>query len=127
MNILGDQFPREAFVQKNIERHFSELGFTSFHYSFTDLACQNHETGETWIIEAKGETSATGLDFRTGLGQLLQSMQDKSFRYGIAVPKTEKFKNQVARLSDWVRYNLCLHIIYVDENGTVEILDPANE
>src|SRR5436309_15921785 len=65
---LGDEFPREGFVQAALEQHFAAC--ERVEAGWADLACVD-ENGVRWVIEAKGETSDTGLDFRTGLGQLL--------------------------------------------------------
>ncbi len=64
----GSEFPHEHFVQKAIEAHFDHLGFTRDAKGHCDLVVFHPQTKDRWIIEAKGETSDTGLDFRTGLG-----------------------------------------------------------
>jgi hypothetical protein len=73
----GDTFPHEAFVQRSIERYFAGIGFqprifepritdTEIHEpQYTDLVCMHPETGDVWMFEAKGETTAIGLDFAT--------------------------------------------------------------
>lgn len=38
--------------------------------------------GRRWLIEAKGQTSGVGLDFRTGLGQLVQGALDEGLGAG---------------------------------------------
>jgi hypothetical protein len=80
--------------------------------------------GQRWIIEAKGETTQVGLDFRTGLGQLLQNMGDERTRYGLAIPDTPRFAAQTARVSTWSRRALRLHWLVVSANGAVRIDGP---
>jgi hypothetical protein len=123
---LGTSFPHEGFVQQGIEAHFRARGFEILPGGNTDLLCRNPELGETWVIEAKGETSGTGLDFRTGLGQLLQQMDSSEYVYAIAVPATSQFLSQCKKLSAWVRLALKLHIILVQEDGRVHILRPED-
>jgi len=118
---LGDQFPREGFVQAAIERHFSAC--ERFEAGYADLACVD-EAGQRWVVEAKGETSDTGLDFRTGLGQLIQGMGDPEARYALAMPDTPKFAGQRQRVPEWVREALSLHWILVSEDGELTIADP---
>jgi hypothetical protein len=67
---LGVEFPREGFVQGAVERHFASC--TRVTVGHADFACTD-DAGRRWLIEAKGETTDVGLDFRTGLGQLLQA------------------------------------------------------
>ena len=78
----NNEFPNEAFVQQAIEAYFTAEDFQIEQGGYSDLVCCNGEHGHRWIIEAKGQTSAVGLDFRTGLGQLLQAMQDPTALYG---------------------------------------------
>jgi hypothetical protein len=92
---LGTEFPREGFVQRCLERHFGENGYKRTSAGHTDFACIHPSSGERWVVEAKGETADVGLDFCTGLGQLLQAMGDPSARYGLAIPGTPKFFTQI--------------------------------
>lgn len=77
------------------------------------------------MIEAKGETSDTGLDFRTGLGQLL-SMRGREAAYALAVPDTARFERYRAEVAPWVRSALNLHWIIVSEDGAVRIEAPGD-
>jgi hypothetical protein len=79
----------------------------------------------TWVIEAKGETTSVGFDFRTGLGQLLAGMtQGPKTNYVLAMPDTPAFQRQRAAVSDWVRGALNLWWFVVDDRGEVEMLPP---
>jgi hypothetical protein len=122
---LGAKFPHEGYVQSAIEAHFLGLGFTIDTNSDADLLCAHSETGERWLVEAKGVTSAIGLDFRTGLGQLVQRMTDASVKYGIAVPEVERFLSQCRPVSSWVRERLGLHWLLVSEDGSVRRVAPS--
>ena len=120
-------YPREAFVQAAIERYFQALGCVGHETAGSaDLAC-DCLSGETWIIEAKGETTQVGLDFRTGLGQLLQGMHDASAKYALAVPGTNAFLRQMERLPKRIVDGLSLHFLVVDESGDVKVLESGSK
>jgi hypothetical protein len=73
------EFPNEGFVQRAIETFFEGQGYCRKVAKDTDLVCER--AGERWAIEAKGVTASVGLDFRTGLGQLVQRMDDAGTKY----------------------------------------------
>ena len=120
---LGTEFPHEGFVQRAIDTHFQSLGFVMGSKGHVDLVCDHPTTRERWIIEAKGETSDVGLDFRTGLGQLIQAMDEGEAMYGIAIPDTPKFRYQLAKVSTRVREVLGLHWVVVAASGTVRVFN----
>lgn len=122
---LGVSFPSEGFVQGAIERTFGHHHPEAVQH--IDFACIDRTTGERWRIEAKGETSDTGLDFRTGLGQLLCHMNQQGSCYGLAMPDTPRFRALRDRVPDWVRAALGLNWIIVDEAGHVTIEPPPGE
>lgn len=124
---LGIEFPREGFVQLAMEAYFQRRGFAVTTDTDADLVCSHRETDERWLVEAKGVTTAIGLDFRTGLGQLLQRMQDESVKYGVAVPSNKLFLNQCRRLSIWVRQRLGLYLFIVAPDGAIRVVAPADE
>ncbi len=76
---------------------------------------------EEWRIECKGETSSIGVDFNTGLGQILKRMEDESSKYAIALPDTSKFRNQTRQIPSIVRKKLDLYWIWVNKEGNIEI------
>jgi D-alanyl-D-alanine dipeptidase len=69
---LGNEFPAEGFVQQALEQYFRTLGFQLDLQTHADLFARHPNSGERWVVEAKGRTSDIGLDLRTGLGQLLR-------------------------------------------------------
>ena len=75
-------------------------------------------------IEAKGATSAIGLDFRTGLGQLVQRASEPAVRYALAVPNIPKFLAQCSQVSAWVRESLGIHLLIVSEDGSIRVISP---
>jgi hypothetical protein len=121
----GLDFPHEGFVQLAIEEHFRKAGFHLVADGRVDLLCSHPVTGESWHIEAKGHTTQVGLDFRTGLGQLVQSMHHRETKHGIAVPDTVSFQAQVAKLSGWVVAVLGIHWLFVSQDGTVRVVAPG--
>lgn len=120
----SDEFPREAFVQHAIEAYFTAQGYQIEDGGYTDLVCSNSELKQRWIIEAKGQTADVGLDFRTGLGQLLQAMRDQEAFYGLAVPDIPQYLAQCKKVSDWVRRALRLHWLLVQSDGSLRIVSP---
>jgi hypothetical protein len=115
----GLEFPHECFVQNAVETHFKTLGFQHIAAGYADFACEHPKAGVSWVIEAKGLTSAVGLDFRTGLGQLLQRMTIRDVHYGIAIPEIPQFLAQCRRVPQWVRESLNLHWVIVRDSGEV--------
>lgn len=120
----GSGFPNEAFVQTAVEKHFCSSGYERVVTAHSDYACHHPSTGDRWVIEAKGATSAIGLDFRTGLGQLVQRASDPSVRYALAVPDIPQFLAQCSQVSMWVRESLGIHWLIVSEDGSIHIVSP---
>ena len=120
----GAEFPHEGFVQAAIERHFASTGHRPSQVKHSDFACEDPRTGRRWVIEAKGLTTAVGLDFRTGLGQLVQRASDPKVSYGLAVPNIPSFLSQCRAVSAWVRQSLSIHWIVVDQDGSVRVISP---
>jgi hypothetical protein len=120
----GTDFPHEGFVQSAIERHFGSTGHAPSKEKHSDFACQEPKTGRRWVVEAKGLTTAVGLDFRTGLGQLIQRASDPQLSYGLAVPNIPSFLAQCRAVSAWVREALHIHWLVVSEDGSVRVIGP---
>lgn len=108
-------------MQEALERHFAS--FQPIEGSWADIACVDTH-GKRWVIEAKGETSDTGLDFRTDLGQLIQGMDDPGTHYALAMPDTVKFERQRQQVPPWVRAALGLSWILVNESGELTVQPP---
>lgn len=125
--LRGGDFPHEGFVQRAIEGYFSGLCFKAETGGHADLVCAHSETGERWLVEAKGLTKAVGLDFRTGLGQLVQRMADESCNYAVAVPDIPQFVKQCRAVSTGVRRKLRIHWLLVGPDGSVRRVDPEDD
>lgn len=123
---LGSEFPAEWFVQKAIEIHFLDRGFSLDTSGHVDLLCVHSHTGERWHVEVKGLTSQPGLDFRTCLGQLLQRMEDQSTRHAIAVPDVPRYSAQIAKVNQWVVDRLGIHWLLVSADGSVRLVCPSS-
>lgn len=120
----GSAFPNEAFVQAAIEKYFCSSGYERVVAAHSDYACHHPSTGDRWIIEAKGATSAIGLDFRTGLGQLVQRASEPTVRYALAVPNIPKFLAQCSQVSAWVRESLSIHWLIISADGSIRVVSP---
>ncbi len=124
----GIEFPNEGFLQGALEKHFAGLGFTDHGATTADIDLRHPVTGEHWIVEAKGDTRGnSGLDFKTGLGQLLMKMQDPKASYGIAVPDTPRFLALCAQVSEQTRERLNLHWLLLDPDGRIRTVPPARK
>ena len=124
----GVEFPNEGFIQAALDRHFAALGFTLRVESRADIDLLNPATGQHWVVEAKGDTKGNaGLDFKTGLGQLLLRMteHDHETMYGIALPDTPRFLSLYSKISESVRLRLNLHCLLVDSDSTVRVIPPS--
>ncbi|WP_052116078.1 hypothetical protein [Noviluteimonas dokdonensis] len=121
----GAEFPHEGFVQHALERHFANRGYEIDSGGRVDLLCQSLANGQSWHIEVKGVTTQIGLDFRTGLGQLVQAVTAGNMMYGLAIPDTPAFRTQVARVSRRVTEALNLHWLLVSPDGGVLIVPPT--
>ncbi|TLY47160.1 MAG: hypothetical protein E6K53_16765 [Gammaproteobacteria bacterium] len=121
----GFEFPHEGFVQRAIENYFTAAGFQLTTDNHIDLQCVHPVTSETWHIEAKGVTTQIGLDFRTCVGQLVQGMHSESAKYAIAIPDTQAYQAQVAKLKPWVVSRLGIHWLFVSQDGSVRIVAPS--
>jgi hypothetical protein len=119
---LGQEFPYEGFVQRAIEAHFLTAGFELDVTTAVDLLCTHPLTGEAWHVEAKGKTSAVGLDFRTCLGQLLQRMSRPETKHAVALPDLPTYRAQAAQVSSWVQELLGLHWLFISPSGMVEVV-----
>jgi hypothetical protein len=112
----GPEYPNEGFIQVAIETHFQGAGFevqkkkgVQKENGDPDLICRDSRSAQRWVIEAKGETKNIGLDFRTGLGQLMQRMDDESAHYALAVPNLPSFVTQCRFVPQRVRRAMRLH------------------
>lgn len=122
----GMEFPNEGFVQSAIESYFKSQGFTKLEVKHVDLVCIN-EKNEKWVIEAKGDSSSVGVDFNTGLGQILKRMDEPGCHYALAVPNIPKYINQINKIPKRVRNLLGLCWIMVSENATIDIDFPLDD
>jgi hypothetical protein len=122
----GDLYPHEEFIQNALVRHFVERGFSVEMERHNPDVLAWQPGGERWHIEAKGLTTAVGLDFRTGIGQLVQGMTERGPRYAIAVPDEPAFRSQCSRVTRWVRQDLNLWWLFVDSQGSIRATSPDN-
>lgn len=112
-------------MQLALDRYFYDLGFTEDCGSRADIDLRHPGTGMRWVVEAKGDTKQnSGLDFKTGLGQLFLRMSDPDAKYGIAVPDIPRFQAFCASFPERLRASLNIHWIFVDANANLYIAAP---
>ncbi|HSK69169.1 MAG TPA: hypothetical protein VLA21_07890, partial [Candidatus Limnocylindria bacterium] len=119
-------FPHEKFVQQALEKHFSALDYVFMKEGNSDLVCLNNQGRDKWVIEAKGKTTEIGLDFRTGLGQLVQGIRERGVNYALAMPDIPQFAAQTKKLAPWLREVLNLHLIFINEVGQLRFVSPED-
>ncbi len=124
---LGREFPHEGFVQQALENYFIQQGFQVLSIDNADFACIHPQTKESWIIEAKGKTSEVGLDFRTGVGQIIQKMDQEQCNYAIAVPHIPQFIRQCRLIKTWVRKKIHLYFLLIQQDSSVIMISPEVE
>lgn len=117
-------FPNEAFIQAALEKYFSRIGYEVESEGQVDLITVNGD--EKWIIEAKGLTSAVGLDFNTCIGQIVKSMDCETTNYAIAIPEHAKYKIQCSKVPNIFRERNNLHFLIVDEKENVRVVGPKD-
>lgn len=121
------KYPYEAFVQEALRAHFTEQGYFIEQMDSVDLVCRHPESGERWVIEAKGKTTQPGLDFRTALGQIVTAMHDQTARYAVAIPALQPYHRLCGGISAEVRDVLRLHWMIVAASGLVTCIAPGEE
>jgi len=118
-------FPSEAFVQAAIEDHFEE--YVCGVRAHVDFVCTHADPAinECWVIEVKGQTQNTGLDVRSGLGQILMAMQPDGAHYALALPATPAVYALCSRVAPHIRQALQLFWLFVDSTGAVTVVAPG--
>lgn len=116
-------FPNEAFVQVALEKYFSKLGYEVKSDGQVDI--EAYKGNEKWIVEAKGLTSAVGLDFNTCIGQIVKSMDCETTNYAMAFPDHPKYELQCSKIPKIFRERNNLYFLIVDEMGSVKVVEPT--
>lgn len=117
-------FPAEDAVVDAVNAWLDREGFSFEQRNYVDVVAREPKTGRLWIIEAKGETSDPGLDFRTCLGQIVTAMHGPAALYAVAIPATKSYHQLCEGISDYVRRRLELHWILVGRAGRVWLVAP---
>ncbi len=130
----------EDFVQSSVIRHLKVNGWSTSLQSAelweqgVDIRVRNDRFSRYWLIEAKGDPSATvkspsgsqSSSFNSAVGQILTRMHSKGargykyrYKYGIAFPVS--FRKMVMRKMPFdVMDKLNLYLFFVDGIGNVE-------
>lgn len=114
-------YPNESFVQESMERYFTNKGYRIENKPYVDLVCVDVESGDLWIIEAKGQSKSIGVDFKTAIGQIIFRMDSDVYKYGIAIPNTKQYLAQLKKLPNLMINRLKLTFFIVSEDGSVYI------
>lgn len=117
-------FPAEDAVEDTVRAWLSAKGCTFKRRDYVDVVAREPDGGLLWVVEAKGETSDPGLDFRTCLGQILTAMRDDGATYAVAVPATKSYRRLCAGISEYVRRAIGLNWLLVSSSGGVWLVAP---
>jgi hypothetical protein len=122
----GANMLQEDRVKEIVEKHLRLTGWTvkasKGHEHGIDIEAFS-ETGERWIIEAKGCGSLNPMRvnyFLMVLGELLQRMNDPNAKYSIALPDLPQFRRLWQRLPDLAKTGLTATCLFVTATGSVE-------
>ena len=115
-------FPNEAFIQVALEKYFLKLGYEIKSDGQVDILA--FKENEKWIVEAKGLTSAVGLDFNTCIGQIVKSMDCETTNYAIAIPEHAKYIIQCSKIPSAFRERNNLYFLFVDEKENIRVVEP---
>jgi len=88
-----------------------------------DIDLELRRGEEKWRIEIKGSEALTHEiinSFVSVLGQVLQRMDDASFKYSIALPDTKPFHRLWERLPELAKNRTGVTVLFVSETGVVE-------
>jgi hypothetical protein len=117
-------FPAEDAVVAAVRAWLTCDGNSFEQRDDVDLVVRDGNTGRLWVVEAKGKTSQSGLDFRTGLGQILTAMRDDGSVYAVAIPAIPAYRRLCGGISDHVRRVLGLHWLLVGKDRQVWLVKP---
>ncbi len=96
-----------------------------------DIRMWHNEWRKYWFIEVKRKYSDRSNTYKytaMAIAQVIYRMnQKKAGRYGIAVPNTKLFKNELLKIPLWIKEKLKIYIFLVDENGEITRITPAEE
>jgi hypothetical protein len=124
---LSNEYPHEHFIQTALKQYFTAQGYSIVKIPNIDLVCIHEQNKNQWVIEAKGKTKAIGLDFRTGIGQLIHRMSAQHVNYALAVPDIPEFIAQAKQLASWVKIALNIHFIFINEQGSLRFVSPNEQ
>src|SRR3990167_8733233 len=133
----------EDFVQQKITEFLNRDGWSTSLKTKTlkehgvDIKVRNNKFSRYWLIEVKGDASSNAkfprshreVNFNLAIGQIITRMQTNGIRsykyrykYGVGYPASFK-KIAIRRLPYDVCDKLNLYLFFVDEEGSVELLD----
>lgn len=112
---------READVQAAFVSHLLERGWDVLTESLDHVDVHARRGAERIVAEVKGHTTDPGLDVDTMYGQLLRRMREEDrtadVRYAVVVP--ESVAVAATRVPAWVRADLNIDVVLVDDFGRV--------
>jgi len=99
-----------------------------------DIELKNKRWGKRWFIEVKREPNTKNKKssiygcVATAIGQLSYRMKHpKSSYYGIAVPNTKMYKQELSKIPIWIKKRLKINIFLVPKHGKITIITPSKK
>ncbi len=122
----------EDFVKRSLVDYFvKENGFELIKSNtppLKNLDINIRKENSEWRIECKGckngNTDNVRTDFNTGIGQIVEKMDELNINYAIAMPDIKQFNNQAVQIPKSVRKLLNLYWIWVRQNGEIYTESP---
>ena len=129
--VISEEFVKRSVIKFLTNKGWSKnLDYDDLRVHGVDIKVTNAQYRRTFFIEAKGgSTSRSGDEnaFVYSLGQIATRMKSLKARYyfGIALPKRSA-DIAIRRIPYQYAVGVCLHVLSVDDDGTVTWYKPAD-
>lgn len=91
-----------------------------------DIGIEATRGNEKWIIEIESPDTLTNeitYSFVSALGRILQRMENKNYKYSIALPDIKPFRRLWERLPELAKNRAKITVLFVSETGAVEEIE----
>jgi len=125
-DIAGQHAPDKRAIADECERWLREqnVNIVAHHlYGRADLVAEKE--GRTFVIEVEGDSSRQREQaMYSALGQIVLSMRDSSLQinYGLAVPDSPQWENQLKKIPPHIRCLLNLNLFLVSKTGVRQLM-----
>lgn len=125
---------KEKDIERVVIKHFEKAGWKRQKRGArgVDIRLWHPKFRKYWFIEVKREyttknkKSQTYVNTATGIGQIIYRMhQTQAGFYGLAVPNTKMFKDELRKIPLWIKKKLKLNLFLIDRNGKIVKITPS--